>query len=97
MRTKVAKAVERACDIAGGSGGVSKEDYDKAMAENKKLKYRVNTLCRELDAIDGGRADTRIVSKKSGGSGGGIKFYTLPLGPYDNMAPIFQVVALMLG
>lgn len=67
------------------------------MAENKKLQYRVNHLCKELDAVDGGAADTRIVSKGSGGSGGKIKLYSMPLGGFDNSAPIFQVVALMLG
>jgi hypothetical protein len=60
MREQVAKAVNRACEIAAAGGGagssemVSKSDYDELAAENKRLKYRIVTLNRSLDEMDGG-------------------------------------------
>ena len=33
---------------------VSKKDFDAALSENKKLKYRVHHLLKSLNEIDGG-------------------------------------------
>lgn len=60
FRKSMADGIELACQVAasGGSGAgakiVSQEDYDKVVAENKKLKYRIKHLTRALDEKDGG-------------------------------------------
>ena len=56
MRKSMAQGIEMACQVAatGGSGAggktVSKEDYDKLVADNKKLAYRITHLTRALDS-----------------------------------------------
>lgn len=55
MRAQTAIAIEKACEIAasGGAAGsgavVSKDDYEKVLEENKKLKYRQIHLLRALE------------------------------------------------
>ena len=71
LRANLAKSIESAIQ-SGGSGGVggqtvSKEEFEKVQAENKKLKYRVKHLLRALDAQEGG----------SSGSGGEFTLYTI--------------------
>lgn len=101
MRAQTAKAIERACEVSAngggsGAGGVSKEDYDKVVAENKKLKCRVGHLLRALDEIDGGYQGGAAAA---GGAKGGkaIKLYTLPLGDSTNYASLVQVVCQLTG
>ena len=71
LRANLAKSIESAIQ-SGGSGGasgqtVSKEEFEKVQAENKKLKYRVKHLLRALDAQGGG----------SSGSSGDFTLYTI--------------------
>ena len=74
MRADLAKSIEHACQAAagGGSGGsgelVSKKEFDKVQADNKKLKYRVAHLLKTLDELEGGSG--------SSGSGANYKLYT---------------------
>jgi len=67
---------------------VSKEDYDKLVAENKKLHYRVLHLKRALDQNDGG-----FSGKKSGGS---LKLYTTS-GNFSVVVQQCQIVADLAG
>ena len=94
MRKSMAQGIEMACQVAatGGSGAggktVSKEDYDKLVADNKKLAYRITHLTRALDKQDGGFA-----VKKAGGS---HKLYTTS----DNFSMVVQqcqIVAELTG
>ena len=69
LRAEMAKGIEEACKSGGGAGGggaVSQEDFDKVVAENKKLKYRIVHLLRALNG-DSGASST---------SGGSYKLYT---------------------
>jgi len=57
IRKNFAEGIDHALSNGGsGAGGatVSKEDYDKLEAENRKLKYRITHLLRALDETDGG-------------------------------------------
>ena len=57
---------------------VSKKDYDAAVAENKKLKYRVNHLLKSLNEIDGGAASLNNAVQS-------IKLYTSSEGSCSNI------------
>ena len=67
---------------------VSNSDYDKLVAENKKLAYRIKHLTRALDERDGGYA-----GKKSGGS---MKLYTTS-GKFSSVVQQCQIVAELTG
>ena len=58
IRKNIAEGIDKALSSvgSGGAGGntVSREDYDKVLAENKKMNYRVEHLKRALNEIDGG-------------------------------------------
>ena len=72
LRANLAKSIESAI-LSGGSGGaggqtVSKEEFEKVQAENKKLKYRVKHLLRALGDQEGGSAS---------GGGGDYTLYVI--------------------
>jgi len=58
IRKSFAAAIDKAVSMGGGgagaaASGVSKEEHDKVVLENAKLKYRIRHLCMALDEKDG--------------------------------------------
>jgi len=65
------------------------EEYNKALEENKKLKYRITHLCRALDQLDGGASGQAAQSSS-------LTLYT-DESEVSNNVSICQVVAGLTG